>query len=515
MTIAVTLPIRIRVDPRTAADPAAVVNAFSAGFGRALETSFQSVIRPRRARPSSASEPSFTWSGEALPSVALGTRRSLESAIAHAILARVAAWNDGTVLPPPVAIEAPEAPIALVREAPIAAVREVPAVAEQPPETRTGASWMQWLALADAWDALFATEGEARAGGDAFDTQAHAFVDRLETALNFVPDVRRITETGLARNTGVEVPALDLMRAQLDRGFILAFAEALQHRDFVDFTVDRAIVPLIAIAYRYLIGDDLFPIPEKAQSLLAVMRRAFPPTRLDQILGVPIAISYDRIVASRLPIADFHDALIAGGLDQPAAAAFTASFVHALLEALVDEYRKAMDAVVDRVAAIQRTFVLNAGASPLAGVEVRRLTAEFAELVASIAGRTPLAAVESGREAAIVRKRLEKALLFVVSATPQWRADFRASPAGGFYLVLAPPPLDATDAQYYGSENGLSQLRDLVRSFAAICRQWRDQGARGLIWQTGVEWLDELLTGVVAELQGDDSLLFAELRDDG
>ena len=114
-----------------------------------------------------------------------------------------------------------------------------------------------------------------------------------------------------------------------------------------------------------------------------------------------------------------------------------------------------------------------------------------------------------------MRKRLEKALLFVVSATPQWRADFRASPAGGFYLVLVPPPLDATDAQYYGSENGLNQLRDLVRSFAALCLQWRAEGARGLIWQTGVEWLDELLTAVVAELRGDASLLFAEPRDDG
>ena len=122
-----------------------------------------------------------------------GARGSLESAIAHAILARVAAWNDGTVLPPPVAIEAPQSPIAAVSEAPMAAVseatiapvREVPAVAEQPPETRTEASWTHWLAIADAWDALFATGGEARAGGDAFDTQAHAFTDRLEAALNF------------------------------------------------------------------------------------------------------------------------------------------------------------------------------------------------------------------------------------------------------------------------------------------------------------------------------------------
>lgn len=519
MTIAVTLPVRVRVDPRTAADPATVVEAFAAGFERALDTSLQLAVRPRGARPALASEPSFVWSGEALSEVSLGVRSRLESAVTHAIFARVAVWKDATTFSESSADVAPQPALPsqpAVLETPAlltthAAPNEVLPVFELPPETRVSASWTRWLEIASVWDSLVAAPSDP---GEAFDVQARAFADRLESAIDFVPDVRRIVETGFARHTGVELPALDLMCAQLDRGFVLAFAEALQQRHFVDFTVDRAIVPLVVIAYRALLGEDQHTNPERTQSVVGALRRAFPPTRLDQVAGAPIAISFDRIVATRLPIADFRDALVAGGFDQAAAAAFTVSFVHSLLEALVDEYRQLMDAVVERLAAIQRIFVVNADAAPMPGVQVRRLTAEFDELVASIAGRTPRAAVESGREAAAVQKRLEKALLFVVSAASQWRADFRPSPAGGFYLVLVPPPLDITDTQYYGSESGRDQLRDLLKSYAALCDQWRPHGARGLIWQTGIKWLDDLLGGIVGQLKADPSLFFAEPRGD-
>lgn len=512
MTIAVTLPVRIRIDPHTAVHhPARIVETFSAGFGRAFEKWLRSAVRAPEALPAFAAQPTFSWSGAALASVPLPVRRALEIAIAQAIFVRAVVANDRAR--PPAVAPAALPPIVSRTSANASAPGTAPAVL--PPESRVSASWAHWLQIATDWDAYFAAASKRAPLEDPFEVQARAFADRLETAIEFVPDVRRIVDTGFTRRTGVEQAALALMCAQLDRGFILAFAEALAHRRFVDFTVDRAIVPLVTIAHAYLAADDRFPVPEKTRSLTAALQRAFPPTRVDQILGVPIAVPFARVVESHIAIANFRDALVAGGFDRAAADAFTIAFVHSLLEALVDEYRQGMDSVVERIAAIALVFASGAAAAPMAGVDVRRLSAEFDELTASIAGRTPQAAVESGREAAAVRKRLEKALLFVVSAAPHWHADVRPDPAGGFSLVLVPPPLEGADVGYYSSDSGRAQLRDLVASYARMCEQWRALGARGFVWRTGVTWLDGLLAGVVAELEDDDALFFAEPREDG
>lgn len=514
MAVALKVPVRIRIDSKTAALVPEICDAFSAAFARAIETSLRSVVWPQSARPMVGALPTFEWNGESLASVDLALRRRLESALAEIVSTRVSAWQSAA----PIADGEPAGSAPLGGEVTSALGAADAATWERfaaaPPATE---SWTRWLAITAQWDSLEAPApglpARARPAirGELFDAQAAAFVAYFEHAIQFVPDVHRIVTTGFARNTGVEIPALDHLKAELDRGFVLAFAAALQHRRFVDSLVDRAIVGLVAIAYDYLAGAALNAVPANARGLVEALEKAFPRTRPDQLLGVPISVSFERIVTGSRPLTNFRDALQARGLSEIEAAEFTSSFVHSLFEAIADAYREIMDAACERVAAIEQTFIAKSQGGDFPAVQVARLTAEFEATVATIAGRTPEAAVEDGREFRIVRERLRKALRFVPSQASTWRAEFRTLAPSGFVLVLVPPPLG--DPAFYDSPAGRAELHDLVRGYAGLCAQWQSIGARGLIWRTGVEWLDERLNQIVDELKANcesASLLFAE-----
>jgi hypothetical protein len=253
------------------------------------------------------------------------------------------------------------------------------------------------------------------------------------------------------------------MASELERGFIAAFAAALDRRDTLDAMTAVGVVPLVSIVNAYLAHDAFRAERISSQALIRALERAFQPSDLRQVCGAPSRVDYNRLIRRNVALEVFFEALAARGFDDAQALAASERFVHGLFEALAGAYRQIMMEAVRRIIAVQSAFRSNAGGSQSAGPHALQLSEDFERAVATIADRTPLAALASGRETGIVAERIHGALRALSSRSPDWRADIRplapSTSGARFVLALHPPDLDDDDLRHYEGGDGRETLR--------------------------------------------------------
>ena len=505
----VTIPIRIELDASSAHAVEIVEEAVGAALSRAIAASLDAVVRTRAAQPALGAQPSFAWAGDGLASIDSAARSRIEAAVLASVGECVAGWPEGATLP------AADRTSSLTRLANSALPRTSPGTPLAPFGTRTsevpGALtalpptelWTRWIALASA----AGSPGEADTDVRREALRAAAFTERFGRAVAFVPEGTRIVARGFAPQPDWE-ERLRLMVGELERGFIAAFAAALDRRETLDAITAVAVVPLVSIVNAYLVQDGFRAERISPQALMRALERAFPATDLRQLCGAASSVDYDRLVRRNSALEVFFEALATRGFDDAHARAATEQFVHGLFEALAGTYRQLMMEALHRIVAVQRAFRSDNDGAQSPGPYAAHLTQEFDRAVASVADRTPLAALAAGRETAIVAERVHAALRTLSARSAEWRADIRpvAHAAGGarFVLALHPPDLDDDDLRYYEGPAGREIVRGVLRGYVLMRGEWDAAGALGLVWRTGFARLDAVLEGIVAEVRAEE-----------
>jgi hypothetical protein len=502
----VTIPIRIALDATVIHAVDIVEDALGSALSRAIAASFDAVVRRRSTHPVLGEPPAFRWTGDGLPLVDSVARSRVEAAVLATLRTHLRTW------PAFRSTGGSSARSAVPASIPRTAVPELQpfgARAIEPPAQ----SWTHWLALAGAVDSgrddggpRASAEWEAVAAGREA-VRTAAFAERFERAVPFVPDVERIVRAGFAPEPNPD-GRLDVMLRELGRGFLAAFAAALERRDVLDVMTAAAVVPLVIIVTTHLAQDAFRTERISAQTLMRALGSAFPATDLRQICGMAVNVDYDRLVRRNVALEVFFEALALRGFADADAHAATVSFIHALFEALATAYRRVMLEAVEAIVAVQRAFRSNADGAQLPGAAAMRLTDAFDRAVAAIADRTPQAAVTGGRETEMVAERLRGVLRRLSARNSVWRADIRPvtrpSESARFVLALHPPELDDDDLTYYEDTAGRETLHDVLLGYAVMSEMWYASGALGLAWRTGVARLDAVLAGLVGELRADE-----------